>query len=398
MRRNLILTFALSVAASTAIAAEPTLESLQQVYKNQVEVIKTQHSKATGRIIDDYGDDLDRAIEVLKREGDPDKALAGIAEKKRFEAENTVPSGTNEKLPIIIQKCQESYRDKARTASIEKAKRFLDLTNKYVGGLDSSMRRLTAGGEFEQAVRVKQEKERVGFALAEVETKLKVIDTGESKPVAVIKLPSNLKRGLVLHYGFDKDEGDRVTDQSGSGNHGKAIGCRWVEGRIGGGFSFSKDKQYIDLGTSLLETESESHSMTIVFSLLPGKTKGVNWLISQYRQPPSPSRFVFYIHGEVLEYFRGGKRVRSKKKIRAQQWQTVAVTKTSRGLIRLYLDGEEVGSGEIPGAYADVNTTIGCKRSDTSTIYSGLMDDVMIWNRALSTMEMRQLSRLTGGK
>ncbi len=42
------------------------------------------------------------------------------------------------------------------------------------------------------------------------------------------QLPIALKKVLRLHYSFDKDEGDRVLDQSGKGHHGKVAGPKWV--------------------------------------------------------------------------------------------------------------------------------------------------------------------------
>ena len=85
MKLSLLLLPIISACVSVTIAEEPTLESLQQVYQNQVEMIEAQHSNAQTRLLDDYGADLGKAIEVLKKEGDPYKALAGIAEKKRFD-------------------------------------------------------------------------------------------------------------------------------------------------------------------------------------------------------------------------------------------------------------------------------------------------------------------------
>jgi len=45
---------------------------------------------------------------------------------------------------------------------------------------------------------------------------------------------------LVLHYSFDKNEGDIVTDQSGSGNDGKVHQAKWTaQGKVGGAYDFS---------------------------------------------------------------------------------------------------------------------------------------------------------------
>jgi hypothetical protein len=58
--------------------------------------------------------------------------------------------------------------------------------------------------------------------------------------------PGNLWQGLQLYYPFDQDEGDTVTDQSGTGNHATVAGAQWVAaGRYGGGYHFSGAKQML---------------------------------------------------------------------------------------------------------------------------------------------------------
>lgn len=397
MKRHLLLLLILTACVYVAPAAEPTLESLTQIYKKQVQAIEDQHMEALGRISAQYGADLNRAIEILKKEGDPDQALAGIAEKKRFEVELQGPSSVGEKLPTIIQKCQEKYRNAAKTASVAKGKQFVALTDRYVRALDSLMRKLTADGKFQQAVKVKEEKAKVGFALADVETKLKAIDVGTNKATM---MPLSLRRGLLLHYGFDADGAGKVVDKSGKKNHGDVKGARWTkDGCIGGGLDFFQVKQFIDLGSSILETRSPSHSMSITACVLPRRTSGVSWLVSQYKMPPNPDRFSFSMNNGDLAYFKGGKNICSSGAgLASGKWQTVAVTKASNGTILLYLNGKKIGSGTCPGKYADSNTRIGGRPDDTRYGLDGKMDEVMIWNRVLSEDEIKQVHRLTKGE
>jgi len=101
----------------------------------------------------------------------------------------------------------------------------------------------------------------------------------------------------------------------------------------------------------------------------------------------------------MLYYFRGGKSVRSTRKaLKSGQWQSVAVTKAANGTVALYLDGERIGSGKLSGEYADSDTRIGGHPDRRECRYNGKMDDVMIWNRALTDAEVKQIHQLTGGK
>jgi arylsulfatase A-like enzyme len=58
--------------------------------------------------------------------------------------------------------------------------------------------------------------------------------------------PAPLK-AWVLEYRFDRDEGDKVLDASGQGNHGTARGAPLVEGRNGGKARRFDGKGYLDL-------------------------------------------------------------------------------------------------------------------------------------------------------
>jgi len=58
----------------------------------------------------------------------------------------------------------------------------------------------------------------------------------------------SIKRGCILYYAFDRDENDRITDQSGKGNHGKAHGSKWTpQGKVGGARTFNGESDYISI-------------------------------------------------------------------------------------------------------------------------------------------------------
>lgn len=415
MKRHLLLLLILTACVYVAPAAEPTLESLTQIYKKQVQAIEDQHMEALGRISAQYGADLNRAIEILKKEGDPDQALAGIAEKKRFEVELQGPSSVGEKLPTIIQKCQEKYRNAARTASVAKGKQFVALTDRYVRALDSLMRKLTADGKFQQAVKVKEEKAKVGFALADVETKLKAIDVGTNKATM---MPVSLRRGLVLHYGFDVDEGERVTDKSGQGNHGNLKGAeRVATGKYGAGCSLR--------GTAHIRVpDSDSIDLPETFTVILWRKFAAScdgsWLVSKssfasnrrsYHVSHSCQKGVWdlatsqkgaYSSKHVANY-------RWNASVRTGEWKHVAVVyaaNASKGeRFKLYINTESIPSPSIKAdgagtpAKNDNPLLIGVPiQKSEGTFSNGLIDEVMIWNRALSEAEIKQVYRLTGGK
>jgi hypothetical protein len=59
---------------------------------------------------------------------------------------------------------------------------------------------------------------------------------------------STMKRGLVLYYSFN-EEGKRVEDMSGKGNHAVNHGAQYTpEGKRGGAFKFDGRSAYLDIG------------------------------------------------------------------------------------------------------------------------------------------------------
>ncbi|MBI2441492.1 MAG: LamG domain-containing protein [Lentisphaerae bacterium] len=59
-------------------------------------------------------------------------------------------------------------------------------------------------------------------------------------------LPIALKDSLVFHYSFDKDEGNKVTDMAGN-NDGVVQGAKWTaRGKVGGAMEFSGKADHVD--------------------------------------------------------------------------------------------------------------------------------------------------------
>ena len=83
------------------------------------------------------------------------------------------------------------------------------------------------------------------------------------------------------------------------------------------------------------------------------------------------------------------------------EWQHVAVT-LDAGLITFYVNGQVVGTSPgvpTPIARADL-VRIGMRTTDTKRAFQGAIDDVQVWDRALSQQEIQQFmgTRLTGSE
>jgi len=181
-------------------AAEPRLDSFKQTYETEVQKIRDRHVAKEEQLLGSYGKSLDRAIEILKRQGDPDKVLQAITERRRFEEERTIPKTPDTNLPTEIQDIRAGYHDATRKAEIEKGRSFVSLTQKYMAALDSLMKTLTAKEKLVLALNVKTEKQRVEFALADVETQVKAAEMQHRRS----QLPPEGKDSIDWHGHFYK--------------------------------------------------------------------------------------------------------------------------------------------------------------------------------------------------
>jgi L-ascorbate metabolism protein UlaG (beta-lactamase superfamily) len=224
----------------------------------------------------------------------------------------------------------------------------------------------------------------------------------------------DLHQGLILHMSFDRDEtgSNPVTDTSGQNNHGKASGVRWTaQGKIGGAYEFTTDGDQIEISNNA--------------SVNPKRLTASAWIKTSHRDDKwrrifdkSYSQgYALCIAGDYqgnswrgqvsLEIGPGRHYSLSRSMIADGQWHHVVATCDGTEQI-IFIDGRPEGRplqwatpGEI--GTTDFNLVIGCNRSnvgedDFGVSFRGLIDEPMMWNRALSVPEVEFLYQSQGGK
>lgn len=205
-------------------------------------------------------------------------------------------------------------------------------------------------------------------------------------------LSSIMARGLFLYYPFDKDEGGRVTDASGNGHHGKTQGSRWTaEGKVGGAFEFG-GSDYVEMGYQPAGTE-----ITLAAWIKPANT-GVGFFLGTHFSesslwmltvegpygPPKQCARIGYNTGTDGESLHGTSNVQDGR------WHHVAATIDSKGA-KIYIDGVLENKNSVPGNWKGANAAIGRSLTGSPGFYSGLVDEVMIFQRPLSAGEIKQI-------
>jgi len=214
----------------------------------------------------------------------------------------------------------------------------------------------------------------------------------------------NLKNGLVGHWTFDgKDMTPNVRDKSGQGNHGGLIlgasgntSTTTVPGKLGQALEFDGVDDYVDVGTgSSLNPISE---MTIE-AWFKTSASGVIQTI-YYSYLSSSDAMQFRIRSDKLEvrtdtgaswttfpYISGAKNVTD------GEWHHgVFVLSNSGQTLTVYLDGVSDGTitGDTVSGFSPTINGIG----GNIQFFNGSLDDVRIYDRALSADEISRLYEL----
>ncbi len=222
-------------------------------------------------------------------------------------------------------------------------------------------------------------------------------------------IPPELARDLVLHYRFDTDEGDRVTDHSGKDNHGTVHGARFIpDGKRVGAMSFDGVRAYIDAGNApSLQLQS---NFTIAVWIRPEASADSFGVVTKSHGYPNQSQrgVEFMIgHNDTLSaYFWTGSGHYMSGTIRSpllprHQWSHIVLQHDASRprQMRFFIDGIEQ---QVHFGYETINSVpairmvpeplrIGCMRPGVHQ-YKGLIDDVMIFDRAVSEGDIIRLA------
>ena len=231
-------------------------------------------------------------------------------------------------------------------------------------------------------------------------------------------LTSTARADLVAHWRFDETSGTIAHDASGNGHDGTITGDpKWGAGKIGGALEFNGTGDVVELGAF----DVVGPGITLAGWLKPNSF-GINdgrvltkadewgendhwWMLSTISEA-----------GEIRLRFRlkttDGQNtttlIASSGVVEVGEWQHAAATWDGTTM-RLYLNGEEVGStakgGDAVATDASVNASIGSQPSEAyatdishiNKFFHGFLDDVRLYNGALSQDEIQILMEASGG-
>ncbi|MBW8041214.1 MAG: hypothetical protein FVQ85_14595 [Planctomycetes bacterium] len=202
-------------------------------------------------------------------------------------------------------------------------------------------------------------------------------------------------KGLVAHWKFDDGSGGTAIDSAGT-NNGTLVGDpTWTTGRVDGALSLDGNGDYVAVAPIV---SLAGINVTAQAWIRVDEFAGIwNPILTQHDL--SNNGYYFYVSsGTPAFYIVGGVafvQVISNEAINTNQWYHVAGTNDG-SYLKLYVDGELKDSASSTGFLgANYNAYIGSEPT-SPLYYTGLIDDVRVYNRAVSESEFQDIANPSG--
>ncbi|MHC4743674.1 MAG: LamG-like jellyroll fold domain-containing protein, partial [Planctomycetota bacterium] len=205
----------------------------------------------------------------------------------------------------------------------------------------------------------------------------------------------------VAHWKFDEGSGSVAYDSAGD-NHGTIYGANWADGILGGALDFDGVDDYVEVphDPSLDIPDQITIGAWIFQDFSADRILVCKSPTATYRDN-YPGNYGLYIwEGGLLHFCHqtgtGSMEYTlytSSGTAAPGQWRHVAVTLVEGETVQFYADGSSAGILPQSGSFGLVNSEPVriATRKDTPSYFNGRMDDVRIYNRALSAAEVEEL-------
>lgn len=205
--------------------------------------------------------------------------------------------------------------------------------------------------------------------------------------------------GLVFYHAYNEGDGNTAKDLSGNGHDGVIEKPNWVDGKFGKALEFagSGSGTYVTIENTETLNVDTCTFMAWVYS---ESWDGTRQIVGKSVHGGCSGRGQYGLFSEGGTFKLRFETQEGRADINADlpatnEWLHVAFTNDG-DMASLYINGEIIAEGEIPGALNTIADPLriaqDCDRPNN--VFMGMIDEVRLWNRALSTDDINALKDL----
>lgn len=201
--------------------------------------------------------------------------------------------------------------------------------------------------------------------------------------------------GLVGYWKFDEKSGTTAVDSSATNANGSVIGSVWTIGAFSNALSFDGANDYVKIPhKSVLNPKGNTWTVSAWI-----KTSASNGTVL-HKGDSDPDEYQLSIVNGTAQFNinAGGTTVLATAKsttlVTDGLWHHIVGVRTGNNSVSIYVDGIQEGTASYSGSGTSIDTsnalTIGAQNGG-SDAFAGIIDEVRIYNRSLSTAEIGEL-------
>jgi glucose/arabinose dehydrogenase/PKD repeat protein len=202
--------------------------------------------------------------------------------------------------------------------------------------------------------------------------------------------------GLMGAWGFNEGSGTTTADASGNGNTATLVnGPSWVTGKYGKGLSFDQINDYLSLANSS-SLDISGNAMTMSMWINPGSISGDSVVLGKFWNAGMTSPYYQYgleLSGGKPQFYIGTAAgltgAGMDTALALNQWSHLAIVFNGSQAL-FYLNGALVSSKSLNASLTARGRQLRTGAdADTAQFYKGILDNVRIYNRALTPSDVQ---------
>ena len=210
---------------------------------------------------------------------------------------------------------------------------------------------------------------------------------------------ANIKDGLILHHSYDEGSGTVATDASGNGHDGEISNPEWADGKFGKALQFGGEGS--DAYVTVESTDKLNvNECTFMAWINAEHWDGTRQIVGKSVHGGCTGRTQYGLFSEggtfKLRFETESGRADITTDLPATGvWVNIAFTNDGE-TAKIYIDGESVAEGDVPGVLSanDDPWRIGQDCERLNYVFAGMIDEVRLWNRALTEEDIGGLQGL----